>query len=90
VHEVVCVRRSRLLKISAALYDGFLRNYLFLKNAEKIKYLKYCPFFLWSDHLSEDLASAMTLEVIEREQIIYSPGIQADCIYFVKEGVVLL
>jgi CRP-like cAMP-binding protein len=32
----------------------------------------------------------MTLEVIEREQIIYSPGIQADCIYFVKEGVVLL
>ena len=60
IKEVVCLRQTKILKISNYIYDSYLKNYLFLKNAEKIKYLKYCPFFLWSDQLSEDLASCMT------------------------------
>lgn len=61
-----------------------------MKNAEKIKFLKYCPFFLWSDHLSEDLAACMSFATYDREDTLYLPGAPADCIYFVKEGVVLL
>jgi CRP-like cAMP-binding protein len=61
-----------------------------LKNAEKIKYLKYCPFFLWSDQLSEDLASCMSFCTFEKEEVIYFPHSPATHIFFVKEGVVLL
>ena len=83
------MRGAKLLKLSETIFEG-LRNYIFLKNAEKIKYLKYCPFFIWSDHLSEDLAACMSLTVFERGQSIYSRGDPADLIFFVKEGVVLL
>ena len=71
---MVCLRRSKVLRVTTHTYESFLKNYLFLKNAEKIKYLKYCPFFLWSDHLSEDLASCMSLSIFDREDTIYSVG----------------
>lgn len=62
VREIECVKALKMLRIPEKTFSG-LRNYLFLKNAEKIKYLKYCPFFIWADSLSEDLASAMTMQI---------------------------
>jgi hypothetical protein len=84
------MREVKLLRIAPKLYEHCLRNYLFLKNAEKIKYLKYCPFFVWSDHLSEDLAACAEMVVHEREEVIYTANGESTHIYFVKEGVVLL
>jgi len=89
VREIICTQPTKLLRINENIFKR-LRNYLFLKNSEKIKYLKYCPFFLWSEHLSEDIASFMAMEVFEKNTNIYQKGDPADNIYFVKEGVVLL
>lgn len=89
VKEAICVRATKVLLIPEVTFS-VIRNYLFLKNAEKIKYLKYCPFFIWSDTLSEDLAACMTMEIWDKGSTLFSKGDHADSIYFVKEGVVLL
>ena len=63
VREVVCVRAARVVRIPENTFT-VIRNYIFMKNAEKIKYLKYCPFFVWTDLLAEDLAACMEMKVI--------------------------
>lgn len=45
--EVLGLKTTTLLKVGPQLYHSYLKNFIFLKNSEKIKYLKYCPFFLW-------------------------------------------
>lgn len=41
-----------MYKISQAVFKEHIRNYLFVKNSEKIKYLKYCPFLTWNHNLA--------------------------------------
>ena len=53
------MRSSFLYKIPQTLFKDNVRNFLYMKNAEKIKYLNYCPFLKWGQHLAEDVAATM-------------------------------
>ena len=64
---------------------------MFIKNAEKIKYLKYCPFIPWNYQIAEDIAITMELDSdLKKDYEIYQSDDDAEYLYFVKEGIVLL
>ena len=53
--------------------------------------MKYCPFLVWSQNLAEDIAISIDfLDNLEKDQEIYKTESEADFLYFVKEGIVLL
>lgn len=79
-----------LLRLRDEVYREYLKNPFFLEYAEKIKYLQYCPFFVGNQSLAEDIAAFVELRYFGREEILYQRGELPDCVYFVKEGVVLL
>ncbi len=86
----MALRSTKLLKIPNNIYQSVIKNYLYLKNSEKIKFIQFCPFLIWKYQLTEDLASCMDMRHTEKEEIIYQTNSSPDFIYFVKEGIVLL
>jgi hypothetical protein len=63
----VVLRSTKLLKVTESVFSHYLKSYLKLKQSEKLKFIKYCPFFIWSEELNEDLVSAMSLMEIGKE-----------------------
>lgn len=88
---MVAIASSVLYRIKQSIFKEYVRNFLFVKNAEKIKYLKYCPFLTWNHSVAEDVATTMELiDDIEKDIEIYQYGDESDYLYFLKEGIVLL
>ena len=48
-------------RIPHQIFKEQVRNFLYIKNTEKIKFMKYYPFLVWNQSLAEDIAISMDL-----------------------------
>jgi CRP-like cAMP-binding protein len=83
------ISKSLFYIIPNSKWKDFIRNALFIWNAEKIKFLQNSPFLeLKNKYYIEDIA--MNMNEITLYGHLYAKDDEADAVYWVKEGMVEL